>query len=344
MARCGGGRGVFLPAILLGYPFLLLTGCQGLPTGNQIPQTTIFPVSDFAWKIQNLYAVLFWLSILVFVSVEAILIYSVIRFRRRPETGMPPQVHGNTRLEIAWTIAPAVVLAFIGVPTISTIFDTARPAPPEALKVQVIGHQWWWEFRYPELNIVTANELHLPAGRPVTFSLESADVIHSFWLPRLGGKQDVTPNRVNHLTFTPERPEVYYGQCVEFCGVQHALMRLLAVVQPEQDFQAWVRAQQAPPVPPSDDMSRRGAELFARGACAGCHTVAGTTAQGKFGPDLTHVGSRMTIAARTLPNTPENLAAWLRDPQRVKPGNRMPNLNLSEEDISLLVAYLQSLK
>lgn len=341
MATRRSGRSQLLLKLLLAGAIVPLVGC------SPVPQTTVFPLSDQARMIQELYVLIFWLAMFVFVVVEAVLIYSVIRYRRRSPDEVPHQLHGNTRLEIAWTIAPAIVLAFIGVPTISTIFQASQPAPADALHVRVVGHQWWWEFQYPELNVVTANEVHLPGGRPVRFDLESADVIHSFWIPRLGGKLDVVPNHVNQLVITPDPVQsttTYLGQCVEFCGEQHANMKLRAVVHPADQFDAWVRSQQAAAAAPTSDEARRGMEVFMRSACIGCHTIAGTPAQGKVGPDLTHVGGRQTIAAGMIDNTPENLARWLRNPQDVKPGNKMPNLNLSEQDISLLVAYLESLK
>jgi cytochrome c oxidase subunit 2 len=331
--RAAGWR--FLPLL-----FLLLFGMIGC---EQSPQTTITPVTDFGREINSLYLLVTVLAAFVFITVEGALLYAVFRFRARPGDGQPRQIHGNTRLEIAWTLAPALILVVIAVPTIRTIFATQTEPPPNALRVRVIGHQWWWEFQYPDLGIVTANELHLPTGRPVALSLESADVIHSFWVPKLGGKRDAIPNRVNHLWFTIDEPGVYLGQCAEYCGTQHANMRMRVIVQTPAEFEQWVQAQKTVPQPTTAE-AQQGAQLFARSACVGCHTVAGTPAQGKQGPDLTHVGSRTTLAAGIIPNTPENLARWLKDPQAIKPGNKMPTLGLSDADIRLLVAYLTSLK
>ncbi|MGH2350349.1 MAG: cytochrome c oxidase subunit II, partial [Chloroflexota bacterium] len=212
-----------------------------------------------------------------------------------------------------------------------------------------IGHQWWWEFQYPELGVTTANELHIPVGVPINLELESADVIHSFWVPHLAGKTDAIPGRVNRLWFLADEPGTYNGQCAEFCGIEHALMRMLVIAESQSEFDAWVRNERSIPAfaatpTAQDSLVTRGAQLFANGVCITCHTIRGTAAQGKVGPELTHVGSRQTIAANTLPNTPEGLERWLRNPQAVKPGNLMPNLNLSDEDIDALVAYLQSLK
>jgi cytochrome c oxidase subunit 2 len=336
--RLAGRRWVLLTA-LLALLALAAAGCVA-----DVPQQTLIAESDLNRQILGLYQLIFVLAMIVFISVEAALFYAVWRFRQRPGDPNPPQVHGNTRLEIAWTIAPAIVLAVIGVPTLSTMFRTAQPPPAAAdpLVVKAIGHQWWWEFQYPELNVVTANEVHLEAGRPVTFILESADVIHSFWIPRLGGKMDVVPNHSNTFHLTPDKPGIYYGQCVEFCGTQHANMKFRAVVETKADFEAWVQRQRQPAAVPQDDLAKQGQGLFA--ACAGCHTVRGTNAQGKVGPDLTHVGSRLTIAAGMLENNGENLRRWLRDPQEVKPGAKMPDLNLTEESIDALIAYLETLK
>lgn len=319
---------------------ILLVGCE-----QRDPQTTISPKSDVAQSIQGLYVLLFWLSLAVFIPVEGLLIYAVIRFRAKPGQGLPVQVHGNNRLEIAWTIAPALLLVVIAVPTWATIFKIYdQPHGPDVVQVEVVAHQWWWEFRYTGLNIVTANELHLPVDRPVALTLKSVDVIHSFKVPALSGNQDIVPGRTNHLWFTPNTPGTYYGQCVEFCGASHANMRMLAIVHTKADFDSWATAMRTPPAPPTAADAQRGAEMFAKGACAACHTIEGTAARGAVGPNLTYFGSRATMAAGILPNTAENVARWLRDPAAVKPQAKMPNLGLSEADIASLAAYLSSVK
>lgn len=323
---------------------LLALGAVGLLAGcATTPQTTISPRSDVAGHVQGLYKLIFIMAVVVFVVVEGLLVYAIIRFsRRQPPNGLPPQVHGNQRLEIAWTILPVVVLIIIAVPTWQVIFSTHAAAPPDALRVNVTGHQWWWEIEYPDLGITTANELHLPAGRPVELSLESNDVLHSFWVPQLAGKMDMLPGNVNHLRFTPSTPGTYLGQCAEFCGISHANMRLRATVHEPADFEAWVRGQQEPAAEPTG-LAAEGQQVFLR-QCRGCHTVEGTDARGRLGPNLTHVASRETIAAGLLPNTPEGLAAWLRNPPEVKPGAKMPNLRLDEGQVQALVAYLQTLE
>ncbi|MBI4495237.1 MAG: cytochrome c oxidase subunit II [Chloroflexi bacterium] len=330
----------WVPLALLLAATAVLSGCLGMGEG---PQTTIVPFSDHAQRIQDLYVLVFWMAAGVFVVVEAALVYATLRYRRRPDDVLPPQVHGNTRLEVAWTIAPAVVLFVIAIPTIQAIFAAATPPGSDGLEIVVTGHQWWWELEYPDAQVVTANEVHIPVGRPISFTLKSADVIHSFWVPRLGGKMDVVPGHTNHLYLTAYQAGTYLGQCVEFCGLQHANMKLRLIAHTPEEFDAWVQSQQAPPSQAAGK-AQEGAQVFARSACVGCHTVAGTPAQGKIGPNLTHVGSRTSLAGAVLDNTPENLARWLRDPQEVKPGNQMPNLHLSDVDIEALVAYLESLK
>ncbi len=306
------------------------------------PRSTLAPRSDFARAILDVYGIVTWASIGIALVVAVGLGWVLLTFRARPGQPMPPQTRGHTGLEIAWTVAPAVVLLVITVPTIQVIFQTARPAPPGALDVIVDGRQWWWEFRYPSLNLVTANELHLPVGRPAVLLLESPDVIHSFWVPQLGGKRDVVPGRRLHLTLTPEVVGEYLGQCAEFCGASHALMGVRVIVQSPEAFQRWVAGQQAPPPEPGGDAAA-GKAIYTRSACVGCHTIRGLSA-GVLGPDLTHFGSRTTLGAGLRPNTLEHLTAWLRDPAALKPAVKMPNLGLSEPDARSLATYLLSLK
>ncbi len=329
---------------------LLLAGCRG-----QFPQSTFTPTSDFGFKLNDLYLTIFWWAVGVFVVVEGLLLFVVFRFRARPGQAPPGRGHGNTLLEIAWTMAPVLILIFIAVPTMRTIFEVDGTPGPGALKVQVTGHQWWWEFRYPELapdgGIVTANELHLPKGRQVALEMTSADVIHSFWVPRLGGKRDVIDGRTNRLALTPDSTGVFFGQCAEFCGASHANMRLRVVVEDSATFAAWAAGQGKTATPPDalPAALRGGADQFTKirdpgvNSCLICHTIAGISG-GVVGPNLTHVGSRSTIAGGTLPNTTENLARWLRDPPGVKPGSKMPKVGLTEDEIAALVPYLQSLK
>jgi cytochrome c oxidase subunit 2 len=318
-----------------------LVACSGT-----LPQSTLHPISDFGQRIDDLFRRIFWFAVGVFVVVESLLVYAVIRFRDRGEEGRPEPVHGNTKLEIAWTLAPAVILVLIAVPTIRTIFvvDNPPPAADRALQVDVIGHQWWWEFRYPSLGVVTADELHVPVGRTVELNLTSADVIHSFWVPRIGGKRDVIPGHKNMLWFTVDSAGEYPGQCAEFCGEEHALMRALAIAQDPASFQAWADSQKLDAPEPTDSLAIEGKQLFTNGICISCHTVRGTQAQGIVGPDLTHVGSRQTLVATVMENTPDNMFHWINNPDSVKPGTKMKFPKLPEDQVRKIVAYLQSLK
>ncbi len=327
-------------AVLLGFLFLV-TACY--PSHNQSTFDARGPVAQAQL---DLFIIILWMALFVFVVVFGILVYAGIKYRRKPGQELPVQTHGNTRLEVAWTIAPAIVLAIIAVPTITTIFDTANVPVGDALEVRVIGHQWWWEFEYPELGIVTANELHVPVGENVNVTLESDDVIHSFWIPKLAGKIDMVPGNINTMWFRADDPDEYYGQCAEFCGTAHAQMRFRVFADTKEDFDAWVASQKETPVIAPDDP---GADLFMNATfaegqrCAFCHTIEGMQIRGTVGPDLTHLASRTTIAAGLLDNNEANLADWLRDPSAVKPGALMPDLGLTEDQISTLVTYLRSL-
>jgi cytochrome c oxidase subunit II len=332
-----GPRTVVLAALALGL--LVAAGCR-------FPQSTFQPHSDFARLTDELTrSLVLWVAG-IFLVVEAVLLGTILRFRaRRGATGdAGPPAHGHTALEIAWTVVPALILTAVAIPTVAILFRTQAQAPPRALEIRVIGHQWWWEFRYPHENVVTANEVHVPLGRPVAFTLESADVIHSFWVPAMGGKRDVVPGRVNALWFTPTTVGDFPGECAEFCGVSHANMRLHLVVQSPRDYAAWLRAQAAPPAEPdSASPAGRGRQTFMTVGCAGCHTVRGVS-PGQIGPDLTHLASRGTIASGLYANTPENLAHWIEDPPGRKPGALMPKLGLPPAQIADVVAYLRTLR
>ncbi len=310
--------------------------------GLDSPMTTVLPKSDLGRLTYDLFMNISGWALFIFVAVEGLLLFAVWRFRDRPGRGEPKPVHGNLALEFGWTLIPVVIVTLIAVPTIAAVFRTQATPPADALRVEVIGHQWWWEARYPSLGITTANELHLPVGRPVNLILKSADVIHSFWVPQIGGKRDLIPGRKNFLTFTVTTPGEYPGQCAEFCGISHANMRLLLVAQSPAEFRAWVERLKAPPAPPAGETAA-GLQAFLAGGCVACHTIQGVS-PGVVGPELTHFGSRKTLAAGLLPNTPEHLARWLANPRAVKPGALMPKLPLTEAQITALVAYLGSLK
>lgn len=322
----------------------LVSAACGTP--QEFPQTVFEPRSEFAKIIDDLFRILLFGAIVVFVVVQALLLIAALRFRRRAGDPLPKQIHGNSRLELAWTIAPAVVLGVILIPSTQAIFETQAPAPENALQVQVTGRQFWWEFYYPQFELYTANEVYLPVGQTANFQEESADVIHSFWIPALGGKRDVVPGHKNFLWMTPNTIGTFLGQCAELCGASHANMRMRAMVRSPQEFQAWVNEQRQPAqAPPAGSDAEKGAQLFAQRGCGGCHTIGGRAdAVGRTGPNLTHVADRTTIAAGVLDNTADDLRTWLKDPPGVKPGALMPNLNLSDEDITSLIAYLQFLK
>ncbi len=280
----------------------------------------------------------------IFLLVQVLLLVAVVRFRERDPRAVPVQIRGSARLELAWTVAPAVILAFIAFPTVAAVFRTQAVPPAGALRVQVVGHRWWWEFRYPDLGVTTATDLHLPAGRPASLEITGADVIHSFWVPQLGGKRDAIPGGGTRIVLTARTPGEYYGQCAEFCGTSHANMRDLAVVEPPAAFDAWVARQKQPGAsPPEGSPAAAGLDVFRRNACVGCHAIGGVSA-GVVGPDLTHLASRRTIAGGMLPRTPENLARWIRNAPAVKPGALMPEIPLSDADVRALVAYLETLR
>jgi cytochrome c oxidase subunit II len=326
-----------------------LAGAAGGETAVQTPSifapasTPAFAIRDLSWFVLGICAV-------IFVVVAGLLTYSIIRFRRRPgeDGGEPPQVYGSNQIELAWTVVPILIVVVLFLATARYIFGIEGLEPtPNALRVTVVGHQWWWEIRYPDLGIVTANELHVPVSDPAdstpTFlTLQSADVIHSFWVPQLAGKMDVIPNKTNRVWIEPHTPGLYVGQCAEFCGLQHAGMLLRVFVHPTDEFAAWVAAQQAPAT--DDPEVRAGRELFQSVACINCHTVRGTPANGIFGPDLTHLMSRSTLAAGVASITPENLRNWVNNPAALKPGALMPAMQLSRPDLDRLVAYLLTLR
>jgi cytochrome c oxidase subunit 2 len=297
----------------------------------------------------------------IFLAMCCLLVFALIRFRSRPaDTAEPPQVFGSVQVELAWTIIPILIIVVLFLGTARVLFSVQDARKPEtALEVTVIGHQFWWEFRYPKFNVVTANELHVPLSsvrepKPTFMKLTSADVIHSFWVPQLAGKTDLLPNRVNEMWIDPQKPGLYVGQCAQFCGAQHAKMLLRVYVDTPGQFQHWIAEQQkmqsglegeAPGSDGRENIDARGGQLvFERQACINCHAVAGTVANGRFGPDLTHLMSRETLAAGAIPNTPENLMAWITDPSQFKPGSLMPAMHLTDRQNAQITAYLLTLK
>ena len=314
----------------------LLTSCQ-----QGLPQDSLDPAGPEARMIDSLFTPVFWIAAAVFVLVEGLLIVALIRFRHRPGRPVPKQTHGNKWLEIGWTVLPALILAGIAVPTVITIAALARRPTGDVLDVNVTAHQFWWEAEYPGLDVVTAGEIHIPTGRPVFVSLESVDVIHSFWVPRLAGKQDVVPGRTNTMTIEADRPGTYFAQCAEFCGLAHADMRFRVVAQTPTDFDEWIAQQKEPAGEPPEEALR----IMQDKGCGGCHVIKGVDGfVGRIGPNLTHFGSRRTFAGAIMRNDPESLARWLDDPLSVKPGVDMPDTGLTRDEIDTLVEYLRGLE
>ena len=381
--------------LLLGLvAFALVAGACG--TGD-LPQNTLSNLEGpEARNVDRLWDLVFPIATVIFFLVQGLIVFVIFKFRARSDEDTPVQVHGNAKAEIGWTIVPALILAVVGVFTVVTVFDiNERAAGAEVLKVKVIGHQWWWEYEYPEEGIITANELVIPAGRTVELEMTSADVIHSFWPPKLAGKVDVVPGRINFMKVQADGPGDYSGQCAEYCGLSHANMKLRVISLSAEDFEQWVEDQQsdAPTAPtttttaapattttvaagdsttattaasagtslataeeetpPGEDPELDqaiGAELFISKGCSGCHMISGLEgANGKIGPNLTHLYSRSRFAGAVFELNDRNLRRWLRDPPAMKPmapdnGQGMPNLGLTEGEITQLIAYLETLK
>ena len=353
---------ILAPAAL----FILLTACSD-------PQTTIEPASDMTEAIQGVYEIVFWLSMFVFIAIMLLTLWLAVHYREQPGREAI-QIHGHQRLEILWTIIPVAIVLIMLVPTWQVIADTTDTPPEDSMVITATGKQWWFEFTYEGLglpddegnptDLVTANELHLQAGKPVHVLLRADDVIHSFWIPQLAGKVDMVPGHENDLWFTPfedsVREEAYLGQCVEFCGASHANMRFRVFVHDEEGFNAWLENERSDAVEPTSELGKLGATLFVV-RCAECHTVRGTAASiADFGPDLTHVGSRTTIAAGILDNNIGNLIDWISNPAEIKPGINPENDvidkerplrfmrafedEISAEDIQAIAQYLTELK
>jgi cytochrome c oxidase subunit 2 len=324
----------------MGFMAVLFAACGR----TEMPQDALDPQGPVARKLDHLINPVFIIAGIVFVLVEALVVVFAIRYRRRSDDDAPVQVHGNARLELAWTIIPAALLFFVAIGTLTTIADINRAPKGDVLHVKVTGHQWWWEYEYLDEGIVTANELHIPTGKLVAIDLTSADVIHAFWPPKLAGKLDAVPGRMNHMSLEADHPGTYYGQCGEFCGLAHADMRLRVVAHSPGDYARWVADNtQTPDVPTGSDAAAAGATMFRQKGCASCHTVEGYS-KGTVGPNLTHLQQRKVFAGAIFELNDENLRTWLRDPPGEKPGSIMPNLKLTEDEISKLIAYLDTLK
>jgi cytochrome c oxidase subunit 2 len=343
-------RGLASIRSLISLLFSLGAGVhRDLAEGPQSTPSIFAPASTPAHEIYGLSLFVLLITGSIFVLVAGLLTYAIIKYKSRPsdEQHEPAQVYGSVQVELAWTVIPVLIVVVLFLTTARIIFAVQdAPKPKTALDVTVIGHQFWWEFRYPKLGIVTANELHIPLStdqrpEPTYLRLLSADVDHSFWVPQLAGKTDLIPNHPNDLWMDPRAPGLYVGQCAQFCGVEHAKMLLRVYVDTPQQFAAWVNDQRKPAM--EDEKVAAGRQIFESEACQNCHSINGTTAKGTFAPDLTHLMTRATIASGAATNTPDNLRAWIKDPATFKPGALMPAMRLSDQQLDQLVAYLSTL-
>jgi len=319
-------------------------------SGLGINQSVLSPAGVQASLIHTLWLLMLTVCVAVFATVLVALLVGVIRGARnrsKEESALPSEstLARSVGVAVALTIVTLLALLVASVWTGRTVGSLQASS---AITIAITGHQWWWEVEYedavPSRRVVTANELHIPTKRPVVLKVTSRDVIHSFWVPNLQGKRDLIPGYTTAIWLQADRSGVFRGQCAEFCGMQHAHMALDVVAESDQDFEAWLDAMRQPGRDPAESTPRRGRDIFMQTRCAGCHAVRGTDAAAQIAPDLTHIATRSTLGAGTLPNTPENLAAWIRDPQRVKPGNQMPPNPLTDEDLQALVAYLETLR
>jgi cytochrome c oxidase subunit 2 len=334
----------------------------------QIAQSAFDPRGPQSARIEVLWWTMFWAGAVVWLLVVAATLWAAFRPRagnlpvvrethpevpRHPNDPPRPHVPADTQRRMTVGVAGATavtVLVLLGFLGFSYATGRAYTAPydPRALQIEVVAQQWWWEVRYgdpvAQNRVMTANEIYVPVGRPVLLRLSSRDVIHSFWVPNLAGKRDQIPGKTSTMWFQADTPGVYRGQCAEFCGYQHAKMAFVVVAVSPAEFESWYRRQLLPALPPTDSVTARGQQVFLQSACIMCHNVTGTPAGASFGPDLTHLASRRTIGAGSLPNTRGNLAAWILDPQRIKPGVRMPPNQLEPRDLHALLAYLESLE
>jgi cytochrome c oxidase subunit 2 len=334
---------------LLLLPLLFSLACNAFAEGPQAIPSIFAPASTPADEVLHLSLFVLAITGGIFVVVGGLLFYAIIRFRegKQGSDAEPAQIYGSNQIELAWTVIPVLIVVVLFLTTARMIFAIQdAPKPATALDVTVTGHQFWWEFRYPKYGVVTANELHVPvstdsAPEPAFLELLSSDVDHSFWVPQLGGKTDLIPNHPNQMWIDPKHPGLYVGQCAQFCGIEHAKMLLRVYVDTPEQFSAWIKAQQQPGI--QDPSVAAGRHVFETEACMNCHTITGTAGRGTYGPDLTHLMSRDTLAAGAALNTPENLRIWLKNPDDIKQGALMPAMQLSDQQLDELVAYLSTL-
>ena len=358
-----GGHGPAAAGLLLLVAVFVLAGCA-----EDAPQDYMAPEGPIAKESHELFTRIFWTAVVpVFVLVQGILVVSLIRHRQR--AGRSDPVDTGRKPKLRWVVAPTFALLFLDLFPLAgeaqTIFDLDREPKGDVLAVEVYGHMWWWEYVYTKEKITTANELHIPVGRPVRLTLRTIEpglpkpegqefaqgVIHSFWVPKLAGKQDVVPGRDNKLTIEADEPGTYFGQCAEYCNLSHANMRLRVIAQEPDEFEAWVNEQRKPAAQPASGPAAEGFEIFTgTGGCVACHAVTGVEgAVARTGPNLTHLKSRKTFAGAVFENTAENLTEWVKDPSAMKPmrpdeGTGMPDRGLSDEEVDKIVAYLETLE
>lgn len=341
---------VLLATPCIGLLLCSAPDCLAITNPAPLKQINIFsPSSTPALEISHLAIFVFCITGAVFAVVTGLLLFVVLRFRARKgdNSSEPPQIYGSNQIELAWTVIPVLIVIVLFLATARVIFAIQdAPKPGSALDVTVIGHQFWWEFRYPKLGIVTANEMHVPVSdphhpTPTYLKLTSADVDHSFWVPQLGGKTDLIPNRVNEMWIDPLETGLYLGQCAQFCGIEHAKMLIRVYVDSPDQFAAWTNDQRGPGH--QEQRVAIGRHVFETQACINCHTIGGTVATGRFGPDLTHLMSRSTIGSGIAINNPQNLRDWIKDPDHIKKGCLMPAMQLNDEQLDELVAYLSTL-
>jgi cytochrome c oxidase subunit II len=330
---------------------IAVTGYWEQAFGNPSGITNIFrPLSQPAQEIKEISILVLAICAVIFSVVAGLLVYTIIRYRHRKgdEASEPPQIYGSNQIETAWTVLPILIVFVLILVTSRSIANIQGRQPTSAsIHSTIVGHQWWWEIRYPELGIVTANELHVPAStesnnQPTFLKLQSADVAHSFWVPQLAGKTDLIPNRENLMWIAPTQTGTYLGNCAEYCGMQHAHMLLRVIVHTPGEFERWVKEQQRPAV--EEASASEGRRIFFGNSCVSCHAIRGTSAKGVFGPDLTHLMSRQTLASGAALNSHDSLRAWIRDPQQLKVGCLMPNMQMSDKEVDQVVAYLETLR
>ena len=324
----------------------------GTASWNDGPTNIFAPAGTPAHAIFGLSLLVLGIVCAIFVVVSSLLLFVLLRFRHRASSPdamrEPAQIYGSNQIELSWTVIPLLLVVVLFLATARVIFSTEHaPKPAQSLDVIVIGHQFWWEYRYPKLGIVTANELHVPVSdprhpTPTYLTMSSADTDHSFWVPKLAGKTDLIPNKTNTMWIDPQTPGLYLGQCAQYCGTQHAKMLIRVYADSPEQFAAWVAGQQKQAM--EDPAVQAGEAVFQRNACISCHTIDGTVVTGRFGPDLTHLASRDTIASGSVPFNAQNVRAFVDDPAHFKPGALMPPMHLSAKDLDLVTAYLTSLK